>query len=76
MEGGLVMADEADIANDAAMADLERRLAAHRAALSRPAPELCAECEDPIPSERRALGLRLCIDCARLLERRARLFSK
>lgn len=70
------MPDEADLANDAAMADMERRIAAHRAAQSRPAPENCAECEEPIPSERRRLNLRLCIDCARFMERRARLFGK
>lgn len=70
------MADEADIANDAIMAAMERKLAAMRAEQNKPAPELCAECDEPIPSARRQLGLRLCIDCARLLERRGRLFSK
>lgn len=70
------MADEADIANDAILADMERRIAAQRAAASRPPVDDCEECDEPISSGRRALGLRLCIDCAMLRERTSRVFSK
>lgn len=70
------MPDEADIANDAIMADMERRLAEHRAAMAKPAPQDCEDCEEPIPSARRQLGLRLCIDCATDRERRRRFFAK
>ncbi len=70
------MADEVDIANDAIQADLDRRLAEHRAKQNRPGPENCDECDEPIPSERRRLGLRLCIYCARQLESRRRLFTR
>lgn len=70
------MPDEADIANDAIMADLERRLAAHRAAVNRPPVMDCEDCEEPIEPARVALRLRLCLECARIRERRARLFGK
>lgn len=70
------MPDEADIANDAMMADLERRLEAHRAANNRPPVADCVECEEPIEPGRVILRLRLCLECARLRERRARLFGK
>lgn len=70
------MPDEADIANDAIMADLERRLAAHRAAQNKPPIIDCEECEDEIEPGRVALRLRLCLECARMRERRARLFAR
>ena len=70
------MADEADIANDAILADLERRIAAQRAAANRPPATECDECEEPIEPARVALRLRLCLDCAVLRERAARLFRK
>lgn len=70
------MPDEADIANDAILADLERRLEAHRAAQNRPPVAECDECEEPIEPGRVALRLRLCLECARLRERRAKLFAR
>lgn len=68
------MADEADIANDAIMADIERRIALQRTAANRPPASHCDECDEPLPPARVALHLRLCIDCAQLRERTARLF--
>lgn len=76
MEGGLVMADEADIANDAMLADLERKIALQRAAANKPPLTHCEECEEPITPARQALRLQLCLDCARRRERVARLFCK
>ena len=70
------MADEADIANDAILADMERRIQAQRAAANRPPVDNCEECEEPIASGRRDLGLRVCLDCAVLRERTARIFRK
>jgi hypothetical protein len=68
------MADEVDIANDAIMVDLERRIAMQRAAANRPPVTDCEECEEPITPARQALRLQLCLDCARRRERAARLF--
>lgn len=68
------MADEVDIANDAIMADMERRIAMQRAAANRPPVTDCQECEEPITPARQALRLQLCLDCAKLRERAARLF--
>lgn len=68
------MADEVDIANDRAQQILDAKIASVRAKQRTEAPELCVDCEEPNLPERRALGLALCIDCARLQERRARLF--
>ena len=76
MEGSLVMADEADIANDAILADMERRIALQRAVANRPPVEFCEECEEPVTLARQKLNLRLCIDCAQLLERARRAFRK
>ena len=70
------MPDEADIANDFILAEMERRLAEHRAARSKPAPLECEECEEPIPPLRRDLGLRFCVDCASARERAGRMFRK
>lgn len=70
------MADEVDIANDAIMADLDRRIAMQRAAANRPPVTHCEECDEPITSARQALRLHLCVDCAKRRERAARLFSK
>lgn len=68
--------DEADIANDAVIADMERRLAEHRAARAKPAPENCEDCEEPIPQLRRDLRLRLCVECATAREKAGRFFRK
>lgn len=70
------MADEADIANDAILADMERRIAAQRAAANRPPVTECEECEEPITPARQQLRLRVCLDCALLRERASRLFRK
>lgn len=70
------MADDVDIANDRAMRDLELRIAEVRARKPVQAPEHCTECEEPNLPARRALGLSLCVECARLRERRARLFAR
>lgn len=71
-----MMADEADVANDAIMADIDRRIAAQRAVANRPPVEDCQDCEEPITPARRALRLQLCIDCARRRESASKLFNK
>lgn len=68
--------DEADIANDAILADMERRIALQRAAANKPTVEFCQECEEPITPARQKLRLQLCLDCAMLRERAARVFRK
>ena len=70
------MADEADIANDAILADMERRIAAQRAAATRPPVTECDDCDEPINPARQALRLRLCVDCAQWRERTGRMFRK
>lgn len=70
------MADEADIANDAIMADLDRRIAQQRAQANKPAVTHCEQCEEPITPARQALRLQLCLDCAQLRERASRVFRK
>ncbi len=70
------MADEADIANDAILADMERRIAQQRAAANKPATTHCVECEEPITPARQKLRLDLCIDCAQLRERASRAFRR
>lgn len=68
------MADEADIANDAILADLEGRIALQRAAANCPPVSDCQECEEPITPARQALRLQLCLDCALRRERVAKMF--
>ena len=68
--------DEADIANDMIMREMNYRIAEVQAQTARPAPELCERCDDPITPARRALNLRLCIECARLVERQDRMFTR
>lgn len=68
--------DEIDIANDYAMRDLELRIAEVRARARQDGPELCVECEEPIPEQRRKLGLSRCVECAQLAESRAKLWAK
>lgn len=68
--------DEADIANDAILADMERRIAEQRAAANKPALTHCAECDEPIPPARQKLRLQLCLDCALLRERASRVFRR
>jgi hypothetical protein len=69
------MADEVDIANDRAQQLLDAQIAAVRAKQRTEAPELCVECEEPNLPARRELGLSLCLECAQLRERLARLFA-
>jgi RNA polymerase-binding transcription factor DksA len=68
--------DEADIANDMIMREMNYRIAAVQAKTAKPSPESCERCEDPITLARRALNLRLCIECAKLKERQDRLFTR
>lgn len=68
--------DEADIANDAILADLERRIAEQRAAANKPPLTHCDECDELIPPARQKLRLQLCLDCALLRERAGRVFRK
>ncbi len=68
--------DEADVANDMIMREMNYRIAAVQAVTARPSPENCERCDDPITPARRALNLRLCIECARLQERRDRMFTR
>ena len=67
--------DEADIANDMIMLEMNYRIAEVQAQTSRPAPENCERCDDPITPARRALNLRLCLECAKLKERSDRIFT-
>ena len=70
------MADEVDIANDAILADLERKIALQRAEANKPVMTHCAECEEPITPARQKLRLQMCLDCAHRMERAARVFRK
>jgi formylmethanofuran dehydrogenase subunit E len=70
------MADEADIANDWVMRDLEMRLAAARAPEAVMGDPECQECGETVPDARRRLGKSICFDCADLAERRAKLFGR
>ena len=68
--------DEVDVANDQILKELDLRIAEVRSASARPSPENCERCNDPISPTRRALNLRLCIDCAQLKERQQRMFAR
>lgn len=70
------MADDVDLANDAILADLGRRISAQQATRNRPQATDCEDCEEPITPARQALRLNLCLDCALLRERAARMFRK
>lgn len=70
------MVDEVDIANDAIMLDMERRITMQRAAANQPPVTDCQECEEPITPARQALRLQMCLDCARRRERASRMFRK
>lgn len=67
--------DEADVANDMIMREMNYRIAEVQAATARPSPETCERCDEPITPARRALNLRLCIECAKLRERSDRMFT-
>jgi hypothetical protein len=64
--------DDADIANDRALWEMERRLQELRSKPRLIAPEMCVDCDEPNAPARRALGLPRCIDCQRFLEVRSR----
>ena len=67
------MADIADIANDAAQAELERSLNNIRSGRSTASRETCLDCEEPIPLERQLLGGKLrCLSCQQDHEQRNR----
>lgn len=70
------MADEIDIANDRILADIERRVAAARKQPVELGNEFCEECEDEMPSERRAIGAKLCIECQKRAEHIRKLYSR
>lgn len=68
------MADEIDAANDRILAEQEARIARARLNPIVMGAELCIECEDEMPIERRKIGANLCIECAKRAEYAARLF--
>lgn len=68
--------DEADIANEYAMREIEARIAEVRNRPQVQAPELCIDCDEPNSPQRRALGLPRCLECAQLIEFRARQWAK
>lgn len=70
------MADEIDIANDRILADMQRRIDAARKKTAELGSEFCEECEDDMPPARRAIGAKLCIECAKRAEYAARLFAR
>ena len=55
------MADEADLANDLAQQDLERRIAAARQRTHGLFSLVCHDCGDQLPEHRRERGL--CVPC-------------
>ena len=62
--------DDVDIANDRAAELLQARIdAARRNVPHEDGPEVCTECDEPIPLQRRRLGYSLCVPCASLRER-------
>jgi RNA polymerase-binding transcription factor DksA len=72
------MADEIDIANDRILADIERRIQAARKTAVERGPEFCSneDCGDEMPEERRAIGAKICIECAKRAEYMKRLYSR
>jgi phage/conjugal plasmid C-4 type zinc finger TraR family protein len=64
------MADDIDRANDIAQESLERSLA-KAAKFSEPSYSECLDCGEDIPYQRQQLGgVKYCIDCQTVLERR------
>jgi RNA polymerase-binding transcription factor DksA len=72
------VADEIDVANDRILADIERRIAAARQTPVERGPETCMneDCGDDMPEERRAIGAKICVDCAKRAEYIRRLYSR
>lgn len=64
------MADEADIANDVIMADLERRIKAARGIPKKQSLSECKTCGGDIPEKRQQAiqGVYLCVECSAILE--------
>jgi len=70
------MADEADIANDLIANEVLSALSKMRQDTAvKMGPKECVECGEKIPTERRRLGFKLCIECAAESERRRSLFA-
>jgi RNA polymerase-binding transcription factor DksA len=70
------MADDADLANDYNEQLVSRALGKIRQDLNvKSGPKNCAECEDKIPTARRKLGFKLCVQCAEEAERRDSLYA-
>ena len=64
------MADEADLANDLAQQDLERRIAAARQRTHGLFSLVCCDCADALPEHRRERGR--CVACQEKRELRER----
>ena len=71
------MSDVADRAQDALDKEMERAMVSHAAAHGETANE-CDECGYLIPSARQVSlpGVRHCVECAEMLERRAKGFAR
>lgn len=70
------MADDVDIANDLTENEVSRALSKIRESASQNATgsKYCIECDDLIPLERQNMGYKLCVPCAREVERKKQLF--
>ena len=70
------MADEADIANDLIANEVLSVLSKMRQdSNGKMGPKECVECGEKVPTERRHLGFKFCIECATESERRKSLFA-
>ena len=70
------MADEADLANDLIANEVMSALSKMRQGTAvKMGPKTCIECGEKIPTERRHLGFKLCVECASESERRKSLFA-
>jgi RNA polymerase-binding transcription factor DksA len=70
------MADEADIANDLIANEVLSALSKMRQDTAvKMGPKECGECGENIPTARRRLGFKLCVECAEESERRKSLFA-
>jgi len=61
------MADVADQATMLNQDDIDQGVSAARGRVpdpSEPGPEVCPECEEPIPEARRRMGYQVCVECA------------
>lgn len=70
------MADDVDIANDAMLSYIDRRIAAQRIEASQTAIEHCEDCGEPVHVARQKLGLRVCIECAQQRENDSKRFRR